>query len=406
MGQKNNPLIFRKALKQSNSSLCFSLGNSNENAAIYNISLQLRDLFHHIFEPNGLLIYDIKIFFLYNQLNIRVFFIPLVSLIKTSPKKKKIIKWVKRLCRFVSLYNFKLKKNRYRNFKLKKKGRQFNRFFQEIKKKKLKKKIKLTLPLKKKTKRFLKLIKKFKHFKKIYRKALQLFRRRQINYQILFKQIVEHILLINKGHLNLLHNFTQINTQTRLSFTNLIFVNPKPFFNIRIKKQISKLYRKESFFNDAIKLLNFIKTYPASARLLSHFILYQFNNTPRSKHVVILRFFKQMLPLSIFYNDKDSSLFGVKLQIKGRFSRATRSQKNEILSGQLPLQTLKKNIDYSMAQAFSVRGTFSIKVWLFYKNYAFPAKKFDTSQKFFNPKKRIRKFKNNQRIQKIQLNRY
>lgn len=404
MGQKNNPLIFRKNI-QKNTSLCFSLGNSNENAELYNISLQIRNLFQHIFEPNGLLIQDIKIFFLYNQLNVRIFFIPLVSLIKTSPKKKKIIIWIKRLCRFVSLDNIKLKKNRYRNFKLKKKKRHLKHFFQIIKKKKTTK-IKKKPPIKKKTKRFLKLLKKFKKFKNIYRKALQIFRRRQLNYQILFKQIFEQILIINKGNLDVLHNLTKLNSQVRLTFINLIVFNPKPFFNIRIKKQIAKFYRKETFFNDAIKILNFVKTYPTSAQVLSHFILHQFNNTPRNKHTVILRFFKQMLPLSVFHNDKFSSLLGVKLQIKGRFSRATRSQKNEILSGRLPLQTLKKNIDYSMAQAYSVRGTFSIKVWLFYKNYAFPTKKFDTSQKFFNPKKRFRKFKNNQRIQKIQFNRY
>lgn len=405
MGQKNNPLIFRKNL-QKNSSLHFSLGNSNENAELYNISLQIRNLFQHMFEPNGLLIQDIKVYILYNQLNIRIFFIPLVSLVKTSPKKKKIIKWIKRLCRFVSLYQIKLKKNRYRNFKQKKKGRQLKQFFKTIKQKTITKTIKKKPQVKKKLRRFLKLIKRFKRFKKIYKKALCIFRRRQINYQILFKQILEQILITNKGHFNTLHNLTQLNTQIRISFINLIVCNPKPFFNIRIKKQIAKIYRKENFFNDALRILNFVKTYPTSARLLSHFILYQFNNTPKSKHTIILRFFKQMLPLNVFHNDKFSSLLGVKLQIKGRFSRATRSQKNEILSGRLPLQTLKKNIDYSMAQAFSVRGTFSIKVWLFYKNYAFPTKKFDTTQKFFNPKKRFRKFKNNQRIQKVQFNRY
>ena len=59
-----------------------------------------------------------------------------------------------------------------------------------------------------------------------------------------------------------------------------------------------------------------------------------------------------------------SRLTGIKIVIKGRFNRAPRAKTNIICFGKFSLQSFNSKIDYYQSTAYTVNGTFGVKVWL------------------------------------------
>ena len=56
---------------------------------------------------------------------------------------------------------------------------------------------------------------------------------------------------------------------------------------------------------------------------------------------------------------------GVKIRLSGRLDGAEIARREWLAKGKLPLQTLRANIDYAEATAFTVFGTVGIKVWIY-----------------------------------------
>ncbi|HIC97863.1 MAG TPA: 30S ribosomal protein S3 [Aquificaceae bacterium] len=56
---------------------------------------------------------------------------------------------------------------------------------------------------------------------------------------------------------------------------------------------------------------------------------------------------------------------GVKIQVKGRIGGAELARKEWFLVGRMPLQTLKADIDYGFATAYTKYGILSVKVWIY-----------------------------------------
>ena len=67
---------------------------------------------------------------------------------------------------------------------------------------------------------------------------------------------------------------------------------------------------------------------------------------------------------------------GVKIALSGRLGGAEMSRREWLKKGELPLQTLRSNIDYGEATAFTIGGTVGIKVWI-YKGEIFDKEKRD-----------------------------
>ncbi|MDP2629341.1 MAG: 30S ribosomal protein S3 [Candidatus Harrisonbacteria bacterium] len=61
---------------------------------------------------------------------------------------------------------------------------------------------------------------------------------------------------------------------------------------------------------------------------------------------------------------------GVKMTIGGRLNGAEIARSETLSRGKLPLQTLRANIDYAQATAYTTYGTIGIKVWV-YKGMVF-----------------------------------
>ena len=134
-------------------------------------------------------------------------------------------------------------------------------------------------------------------------------------------------------------------------------------------KQLKKFVRN-SFFKEAINILFISISKRKSAKLLAEFISYQFKlNQIRSDQITISRkdnyflgFLKQTIKLLI--NADISHLTGAKIVIKGRFNRAPRAKKVIMQFGKFSLQSFNSKIDYHQSTAYTINGTFGIKVWM------------------------------------------
>jgi len=56
---------------------------------------------------------------------------------------------------------------------------------------------------------------------------------------------------------------------------------------------------------------------------------------------------------------------GAKVQVKGRLDGAEIARTEWLKEGRLPLQSLRANIDYAQATAYTTYGTVGIKVWIY-----------------------------------------
>jgi small subunit ribosomal protein S3 len=62
---------------------------------------------------------------------------------------------------------------------------------------------------------------------------------------------------------------------------------------------------------------------------------------------------------------KDKTAKGAKIEISGRLGGAEMSRREWEAKGTLPLHTLRANIDFSRATAFTTYGTIGVKVWIY-----------------------------------------
>lgn len=74
--------------------------------------------------------------------------------------------------------------------------------------------------------------------------------------------------------------------------------------------------------------------------------------------------FRKALKQSITNAMKNGSQ-GVKIKISGRLGGAEMSRTMEMKEGRVPLQTLRADLDYGFAEAFTTYGAIGVKVWIF-----------------------------------------
>src|ERR1035437_3486279 len=61
----------------------------------------------------------------------------------------------------------------------------------------------------------------------------------------------------------------------------------------------------------------------------------------------------------------DSGAFGIKVACSGRLAGTEIARREWYVEGRVPLQTLRADIDYGTATAFTTYGTIGVKVWVF-----------------------------------------
>jgi small subunit ribosomal protein S3 len=77
--------------------------------------------------------------------------------------------------------------------------------------------------------------------------------------------------------------------------------------------------------------------------------------------------FRRVLKQGIDRISQAKDVQGVKIMIKGRLDGNEIARKEWLRKGRIPLQTLRANIDYAQATAYTTYGTVGIKVWIYKK---------------------------------------
>lgn len=75
--------------------------------------------------------------------------------------------------------------------------------------------------------------------------------------------------------------------------------------------------------------------------------------------------FRRILKSSLDLAEKSKLVKGVKIEISGRLGGAEMRRREWLSRGTIPLHTLRADIDFSRATAYTTYGTIGIKVWLF-----------------------------------------
>ncbi|MFP4010079.1 MAG: 30S ribosomal protein S3 [Spirochaetaceae bacterium] len=75
--------------------------------------------------------------------------------------------------------------------------------------------------------------------------------------------------------------------------------------------------------------------------------------------------FRRTLKMALNSANK-AGVQGIKIKISGRLGGAEMSRTETVRSGRVPLHTLRADIDYGLAEAFTTFGVIGAKVWIFH----------------------------------------
>ncbi len=123
---------------------------------------------------------------------------------------------------------------------------------------------------------------------------------------------------------------------------------------------LKKLYIKRGQANAKLPAINLnieeLKRSEVSAANVAQNIAWDLE-----KRMPFRRLMKRYLDLGM----QNREVKGMKVALKGRLNGAEIARAEWLAKGKLPLQTLRANIDYAEATAFTSYGTIGVKVWVY-----------------------------------------
>lgn len=207
-------------------------------------------------------------------------------------------------------------------------------------------------------------LKKFQEGKKVKNKinllSSRLGKNQTLNLKEFQEVLLESLARYTKNKIDISITLQNLNSTKQLSQNQI-----KDF---RVTFRQLRKFVKNSFFKESINILFINVVKRKSAKLLAEFISDQFRlNQLKTDQIAISRkdnyflgFLKQSIELLI--KSEMSGLTGIKIVIKGRFNRAPRARSVILQFGKFSLQSFSSKIDYFQSTAYTINGTFGIKV--------------------------------------------
>lgn len=116
-----------------------------------------------------------------------------------------------------------------------------------------------------------------------------------------------------------------------------------------------KFFAKNKGLNLKIEVQE-IKNFEESAQIVAQNVADQLE-----KRMPFRRVMKSMLEQVM----KNSTIRGVKIELSGRLGGAEMSRREWAGKGTLPLHTMRADIDFARATAYTTYGTLGVKVWIY-----------------------------------------
>ena len=348
MGQKTNPNILRLGkIKEWKSK--YIEKKSTESAIVIFRDLEIKKFLSQLFAINKLKIQNFRVYYSENSLHV---YISYYSFFKPSLVDRKTKQKYTNLC-----------SNAFQNkiLNIKKKNLKKQLYIAKIYKKIFSHQSQLNLfqtnyLLNKRTQRLdatnnLKIYKDITNHNTLNHQRTNLF---------VSKILKSLMLFTNKKH-NIFLNLKQVNKET--TFFQTISKKNKH----KLKKDVTKLrkFQQNEFFKEGFNVLNAFAKQNHSSSFLAEFIAIYLKKLKRP--TFFLRFLK--IALKTLTSNKSSNFERIQIKIKGRFNGAPRSRHKFInISRNIPILTLNSKIDYGEAVAYTLNGTFGIKVWTYIKH--------------------------------------
>ncbi|HET6568494.1 MAG TPA: 30S ribosomal protein S3 [Rhodothermales bacterium] len=118
----------------------------------------------------------------------------------------------------------------------------------------------------------------------------------------------------------------------------------------KLREELKKLTNKDIQIN-----INEIKRPELDASLVAQNVAQQLEG-----RVAFRRAMKQALTAAMRMGAE-----GIRIKVAGRLGGAEMSRTEQYLEGRVPLHTVRADIDYAEATAFTIYGTTGVKVWIF-----------------------------------------
>jgi small subunit ribosomal protein S3 len=118
----------------------------------------------------------------------------------------------------------------------------------------------------------------------------------------------------------------------------------------KLKQEIQKRTSREVFIN-----IQEIQKPELDAQLISESVALQLE-----KRVAVRRAMRKAVESALRFGAR-----GIKVRVSGRLNGAEIARSEWYLHGQLPLQTLRSDVDYGQAEAATTYGQIGVKVWLY-----------------------------------------
>ena len=164
-----------------------------------------------------------------------------------------------------------------------------------------------------------------------------------------FDQLFRVLSLFTNNKFNIVINFCCINKD----LTFLKFSQTKKF-------SLLQKFRNTPFLKEGIELLFHVVYNKNSANLLVRFIALQLKKIKRQK--LFFSFLKQAL--SILIDSNFSKVKGIKIIVKGRLNGVPRARHKIISIGDVPVQSINEELDYSQTTIHNSSGSYGIKAWV------------------------------------------
>lgn len=329
MGQKTNPNIFRLGVNKTWKTEFFEK-KSHELPAYTFKNLEIKSYLERFLESQGLLLCDYKQHFSNSTFNLYISYFVLSDFVFNNRNKvnrltvtkisgdKKVVKVNPQLITLPKISSYK------------------TQFFQNE-----------TLVDLYEIKKYLnsssRCLQLSSEYQSVQKKALNL------KVESILSNFFKVLSLFTNNKFNIIINFCCVNK------TSTFLKNTQKKNFILLQK-----FKGTPFLREGIELLFHVVHNKTSAYLLAKFIASQIKKIKR--HKFFLTFLKQTL--TILSNSKFSAVKGIKVIIKGRLNGVPRAKHKIITIGDVPVQSISRNIDYSQTTVHNSNGSYGIKVWI------------------------------------------
>lgn len=134
-------------------------------------------------------------------------------------------------------------------------------------------------------------------------------------------------------------------------------------FGLALGERVFQKDRRERYFSASLQILNATFRGDASAKILSELIYKYTRRNP--KRIRFLSFLKRLIDwYFVTITSRQSTIAGVRAEIKGRFTAKSRTKKQILSVGRIRMNEATSPVDYKQLVAITKFGSLGIKVWV------------------------------------------